>query len=80
MAAQASSVAQNTSGPRASRGLAVRRRGVGQHRDDADAIRDRAGADVDLRDSDLDETAESHTELLARHLGAEVIAEEDGGA
>ncbi len=27
-------------------------------------------------DSDLEESAESHTELLARHLGAEIIAEE----
>jgi DNA polymerase III subunit gamma/tau len=31
-------------------------------------------------DSDLEENAESHTELLARHLGAEIIAEEDHGA
>jgi DNA polymerase-3 subunit gamma/tau len=31
-------------------------------------------------DSDLDEDAASHTELLARHLGAEIIAEEDHGA
>jgi DNA polymerase III subunit gamma/tau len=31
-------------------------------------------------DSDLDEDGESHTELLARHLGAEIIAEEDHGA
>jgi DNA polymerase III subunit gamma/tau len=31
-------------------------------------------------DSDLKEDAESHTELLARHLGAEIIAEEDHGA
>ena len=31
-------------------------------------------------DSDLDEDAESHTELLARHLGAEIIAQEDHGA
>jgi DNA polymerase-3 subunit gamma/tau len=31
-------------------------------------------------DSDLQEDAESHTELLARHLGAEIIAEEDHGA
>jgi DNA polymerase-3 subunit gamma/tau len=45
----------------------------------ADAPDDR-DANVDLRDSDLEESAESHTELLARHLGAEVIAEEDGGA
>jgi DNA polymerase-3 subunit gamma/tau len=28
-------------------------------------------------DSDLEESAESHTELLARHLGAEIIAEEE---
>jgi DNA polymerase-3 subunit gamma/tau len=31
-------------------------------------------------DSDLKEDAESQTELLARHLGAEIIAEEDHGA
>jgi DNA polymerase III subunit gamma/tau len=31
-------------------------------------------------DSDLEEDSESHTELLARHLGAEIIAEEDHGA
>jgi DNA polymerase-3 subunit gamma/tau len=31
-------------------------------------------------DSDLEEDPESQTELLARHLGAEIIAEEDHGA
>jgi DNA polymerase-3 subunit gamma/tau len=31
-------------------------------------------------DSDLTEDAQSHAELLARHLGAEIIAEEDHGA
>ena len=31
-------------------------------------------------DSDLDESSESHTELLARQLGAEIIAEEEDGA
>ena len=31
-------------------------------------------------DSDLKEDQQSHTELLARHLGAEIIAEEDHGA
>ena len=31
-------------------------------------------------DSNLTEDAQSHTELLARHLGAEIIAEEDHGA
>jgi DNA polymerase III subunit gamma/tau len=31
-------------------------------------------------DRDLEEGAESQTELLARHLGAEIIAEEDHGA
>jgi DNA polymerase III subunit gamma/tau len=31
-------------------------------------------------DTDLKENPESHTELLARHLGAEIIAEEDHGA
>jgi len=31
-------------------------------------------------DTDLTEDAQSHAELLARHLGAEIIAEEDHGA
>jgi len=31
-------------------------------------------------DSDLEEDAESQAQLLARHLGAEIIAEEDHGA
>ncbi len=31
-------------------------------------------------DTDLEEDSESQTELLARHLGAEIIAEEDHGA
>jgi DNA polymerase-3 subunit gamma/tau len=31
-------------------------------------------------DSDVTEDPQSHTELLARHLGAEIIAEEDHGA
>ena len=31
-------------------------------------------------DSDVTEDQQSHTELLARHLGAEIIAEEDHGA
>ena len=40
---------------------------------------DERDAGVDRNDSDLEETAESHTELLARHLGAEIIAEEGDG-
>ena len=39
--------------------------------------RDAAAA---LDDADLDDRAETHAELLARHLGAEIIAEEDHGA
>jgi DNA polymerase III subunit gamma/tau len=39
--------------------------------------RDAAAA---LDDDDLDDRAETHTELLARHLGAEIIAEENHGA
>jgi DNA polymerase-3 subunit gamma/tau len=39
--------------------------------------RDAAAA---LDDADLDDRAETHTELLARHLGAEIIAEENHGA
>ncbi|MET1004775.1 MAG: DNA polymerase III subunit gamma and tau, partial [Propionibacteriaceae bacterium] len=46
---------------------------------DADAVDDR-DAIADRRDGDLEESAESHTELLARHLGAEIIAEEEHGA
>jgi DNA polymerase-3 subunit gamma/tau len=41
--------------------------------DDPDAVASRD-------DSDLDENAETHAELLARHLGAQIIAEEDHGA
>jgi DNA polymerase-3 subunit gamma/tau len=37
-------------------------------------------AAVALDDADLDDRAETHAELLARHLGAEIIAEEDHGA
>ena len=46
---------------------------------DADALTTRDAA-ASRDDSDLEENAESHTELLARHLGAEIIAEEDHGA
>jgi DNA polymerase-3 subunit gamma/tau len=41
--------------------------------DDRDAAADR-------RDSDVDTSEESHTELLARQLGAQIIAEEEHGA
>ena len=44
------------------------------------AIAEDPDAAASRDDSDLDENAESHTELLARHLGAEIIAEEDHGA
>jgi DNA polymerase-3 subunit gamma/tau len=47
--------------------------GEGNSQDDRDSAARRD-------DSNLDETAESHTELLARHLGAEIIAEEVDGA
>jgi DNA polymerase-3 subunit gamma/tau len=40
----------------------------------ADDERDAAAT---RNDSDLEESTESHTELLARHLGAEIIAEEE---
>ena len=39
--------------------------------------RDAAAA---LDDDDLDDRVETHTELLTRHLGAEIIAEENHGA
>ena len=44
------------------------------------AIADDPDAAASRDDSDLDENAESQTQLLARHLGAEIIAEEDHGA
>jgi hypothetical protein len=48
--------------------------GVQQHTaEDPDAVASRD-------DSDLEEGAESQTELLARQLGAQIIAEEDHGA
>jgi DNA polymerase-3 subunit gamma/tau len=43
------------------------------HAEDPDSVASRD-------DSDLEEDPESQTELLARHLGAEIIAEEDHGA
>jgi DNA polymerase-3 subunit gamma/tau len=49
----------------------------GARGDDAEDDRDAA---ADRRDSDVEENGESHTELLARHLGAEIIAEEEHGA
>ena len=59
---------------KARRGIRPTRRGPeGRADDERDAAASRD-------DSDLDETAESHTELLARHLGAEIIAEEEDGA
>jgi DNA polymerase-3 subunit gamma/tau len=58
----------------ARRGIRPTRKGLeGRADDERDAAASRD-------DSDLDETAESHTELLARHLGAEIIAEEEDGA
>ncbi len=49
----------------------------GQTVTSADDERDAA---ANVNDSDLEESTESHTELLARHLGAEIIAEEEHGA
>ena len=62
--------------PTAARDLSNSRatNGVQQHAaEDPDAVASRD-------DSDLEEGAESQTELLARHLGAQIIAEEDHGA
>jgi DNA polymerase-3 subunit gamma/tau len=60
------------SAPDASRGRAANGVGIAAAEDpDTVASRD---------DTDIAEDAESHTELLARHLGAEIIAEEDHGA
>jgi DNA polymerase III subunit gamma/tau len=44
------------------------------------AIAEDPDAAASRDDRDLDENAESHAELLARHLGAEIIAQEDHGA
>ncbi|HEX7212234.1 MAG TPA: DNA polymerase III subunit gamma and tau [Propionibacteriaceae bacterium] len=61
-----------TPAPHASRARAANGVGIAAAEDpDTVASRD---------DSDLEEDAESQTELLARHLGAEIIAEEDHGA
>jgi DNA polymerase-3 subunit gamma/tau len=61
-----------TPAPRASRARAANGVGIAAAEDpDTVASRD---------DSDLEEDPESQTELLARHLGAEIIAEEDHGA
>jgi len=61
-----------TPAPRASRARAANGAGIAAAEDpDTVASRD---------DSDLEEDPESQTELLARHLGAEIIAEEDHGA
>ena len=60
---------------RARQGIRPTRRGGARDDDvdDRDALADR-------RDSDVEDSDESHTELLARHLGAEIIAEEEHGA
>jgi DNA polymerase-3 subunit gamma/tau len=61
-----------TAAPHASRARAANGVGIATTEDpDTVASRD---------DSDLEEDPESQTELLARHLGAEIIAEEDHGA
>jgi DNA polymerase-3 subunit gamma/tau len=61
-----------TPAPHASRARAANGVGIATTEDpDTVASRD---------DSDLEEDPESQTELLARHLGAEIIAEEDHGA
>jgi DNA polymerase-3 subunit gamma/tau len=44
------------------------------------AIAEDPDAAASRDDSDLDEDVETHAELLARHLGAEIIAQEDHGA
>jgi len=44
--------------------------------DSTGSAADERDAAASRLDSDLDENAESHTELLARHLGAEIIGEE----
>jgi DNA polymerase-3 subunit gamma/tau len=43
-------------------------------------VEDERDAAATRDDSDVDEATESHTELLARHLGAEIIAEEEHDA
>jgi len=44
------------------------------------AITEDPDAAASRDDNDLDQNPESHAELLARHLGAEIIAQEDHGA
>jgi DNA polymerase-3 subunit gamma/tau len=60
----------------ARQGIRPTRRGVAGGGAESDDARDEA---VSLHDSDIDELEESHTELLARQLGAEIIGEEQHG-
>ncbi len=52
------------------------RRGGGAQGGTVEDLRDEA---VSLNDSDVEDLEESHTELLARQLGAEIIGEEKHG-
>ena len=58
------------------------RQSIRPTRTGATAVRsdDERDAAATRADSDVEETTESHTELLARHLGAEIIAEEEHDA
>ena len=67
--------ADRGSGSRLGRASARRVRGQTAARTD-----DERDAAATRDDSDVEETTESHTELLARHLGAEIIAEEEHDA
>jgi DNA polymerase-3 subunit gamma/tau len=72
-----------TPDPVDTRGREQARQGIRPTREDRGAAangpddRDEA---VSRDDDDLDDAAESHRDLLARHLGAEIIAEEDAPA
>ena len=52
------------------------RQGPGQAEGGSEDLRDEAAS---INDSDIEDQEESHTELLARQLGAEIIGEEKHG-
>ena len=61
----------------ARQGIRPTRQGVSAGGGEVEDLRDEA---VSLNDSNIEDLEESHTELLARQLGAEIIGEEPNGA
>jgi DNA polymerase-3 subunit gamma/tau len=53
---------------------------VADRSNEVEVVLDERDAAATLDDSTVDTTPESHADLLARHLGAEIIAEEENDA